>query len=84
MPLAINIPYPDNFPDALHETREEFEKEAKIAMAVKLFEMKKLSSGMAATLLGMERKAFLFLLQQYSVPIIDLSEEELLEDMQNA
>jgi len=44
----INIEYPENLPDVLQVTRESFEEEAKIAMAVKLFEMKRISSGMAA------------------------------------
>ena len=55
MPLEIKINYPDSFPDAIHLTRTEFEKEAKMAMAVKLFEMHRLSSGMAASLVGMDR-----------------------------
>ena len=84
MALAIKIPYPESMPDALQETPEEFERGAKIAMAVKLFEMKKLSSGMAASLLGMERVAFILLLHHYNVAAIDLTEEELLGDLQNA
>ena len=84
MPLAIEIPYPKTMPDALQETPEEFEREAKLAMAIKLFEMKKLSSGMAASLVGMERTTFLLLLHRYNVPAIDISEEELMEDIDNA
>jgi len=84
MKSTITIPYPENMPDALHATPEEFEQEAKFAMAVKLFEMKKLSSGMAASLLNMERTAFLMLLHQYGVAAIDLTEQELQRDMSNA
>ena len=84
MALEIKISYPETIPDALQKTPEEFEQDAKIAMAVKLYEMKKLSSGMAASLLGMERTAFLLLLHRYGVAAIDLSEEELLGDMRNA
>ncbi len=84
MALSIKIYYPKTMPDALNETPEEFEQEAKIAMAVKLYEMKKLSSGMAASLLGMERATFLLLLHRYSVVAIDLTEEELQGDMDNA
>jgi predicted HTH domain antitoxin len=54
------------------------------AMAVKLFEMKRLSSGMAAVLLGVDRVYFLLKLHQYGVPIIDLSEDELRSDLENA
>jgi len=52
MSLKMVIDYPDNIPDALQETRVEFERNAKLAMFVKLFEMKKISSGMAASILG--------------------------------
>ncbi|WP_035985367.1 UPF0175 family protein [Leptolyngbya sp. KIOST-1] len=84
MSLQLTIDYPESFPDALGHTREQFEQEAKWAMAVKLFELKRLSSGMAASLLGVDRVTFLLKLGDYGVPIIDLSEDELLSDMANA
>ncbi len=84
MPNQINIDYSQNLPDILQITKKAFEEEAKMAMAVKLFEMKRLSSGMAATLVGMERTRFLLNLHLYNVPMIDMEEDELLSDMQNA
>jgi predicted HTH domain antitoxin len=82
--MALLIEYPPLLPDALQQTREEFEQEAKMAMAVKLFEMKRISSGMAANLVGMDRVTFLLSLHRYQVPMIDLSEEELQTDLANA
>ncbi|MBN4061458.1 UPF0175 family protein [bacterium AH-315-G11] len=84
MSLKMTIDYPDTIPDALQETRMEFEKNAKLAMFAKLFEMKRISSGMAASILGMERVSFLMILHQFNVPAVDLSEDELLEDIKNA
>jgi len=84
MSLKMIIDYPDNIPDALQETRVEFERNAKLAMFVKLFEMKKISSGMAASILGMERVSFLLSLHQFNVMAVDLPEDELLEDVKNA
>ena len=84
MSHQLTITYPETFPDALQQTREQFEQEAKWAMAVKLFEMKRLASGMAAALIGMDRISFLLTLDRYGVPIIDLTEEELLSDLENA
>ena len=84
MDYKLQRAYPDNLPDALLETREEFEKEAKMALAVKLFEMKRISSGIAAKIAGMNRVAFLLELHKYGVPMIDLTEEELLSDLKNA
>ncbi len=80
----INIEYPRNLPDILQITKKDFEKEARMAMAVKLFEMKRLSSGMAATLVGLDRVNFLLNLHRFNIPMIDLEEDELLSDMQNA
>lgn len=84
MSLQLTIEYPDTFPDALGRTREQFEQEAKWAMAVKLFELQRLSSGMAAALIGVDRVTFLLKLGDYGVPMIDLSEAELLSDVANA
>lgn len=84
MPMQMQVEYPDNFPDVLSETRQEFELEAKLAMAAKLFEMKRLSSGQAAQMLGMDRVEFLLALHRVGTPVINLTEEELLSDIRNA
>ena len=84
MPVALTIEYPELLPDALQKTKIEFEQEAKMAMAVKLFEMKRLSSGMAAALAGVDRVTFLLGLHHYGTPMIDLDEDELRADLQNA
>jgi predicted HTH domain antitoxin len=84
MQNQFNVEYPQNLPDLLQVTKQAFEDEARMAMAVKLFELKRLSSGMAAELAGCSRVAFLLGLHRFNVPMIDLEEEELLSDMQNA
>jgi predicted HTH domain antitoxin len=55
-----------------------------MAAAVKLYELGKLSSVRAAELAGISRISFLQLLARYKVPIFDLSEEELKQDLSNA
>lgn len=82
--LQLTINYPATLPEALQQTREQFEQEAKWAMAVKLFEMKRISSGTAAQLVGMDRVTFLLNLHRYGAAMIDLEEEELLSDLENA
>ena len=82
MENQITIKYPGKMPD--HLSRKQFEQEAKIAMAVKLFEMKKISSGMAAEIAGMDRVSFLLTLSQYGVSMINYDEDELESDMYNA
>jgi predicted HTH domain antitoxin len=55
-----------------------------MAMAVKLFELKRISSGMAAEMVGMDRVSFLFELNQYGVEMINMEPEELVSDVKNA
>jgi len=82
--LKIVVDVPSHFLDATHWAAEDFAYEAKLAMAAKLFEMKRLSSGMAASLIGMDRLTFLAQLQRFGVPVIDLAADELAEDVGNA
>ncbi|MEM6501128.1 MAG: UPF0175 family protein [Cyanobacteria bacterium P01_C01_bin.89] len=80
---AITIPYPNTLPDALQLSPAGFEQEARWAMAVKLFELGRLSSGLAASLIPCDRATFLLKLSDYGVAAIDLEEEELRSDLAN-
>ena len=82
--MTLTIDYPPLLPDTMQMSNLEFEKEARLAMGVKLFEMKKLSSGLAAQLAGLDRVSFLMQLQRFSVSAINISAEELHEDAKNA
>lgn len=82
--MQIGVDVPNHYLDAMHQTPEDFAQEAKLAMAAKLFEMKRLSSGIAAQLIGMDRMTFLAQLQRFGVPIIDLNDDELAMDIGNA
>lgn len=82
--MKISVDVPSSLPDALQRTPQEFEHEAKMAMAAKLYEMKRLSSGTAAKLAGVGRVEFLLELHRYGVPVVDLSAEELKSDILNA
>jgi len=82
MQLLVDIP--TYLPDAAQCTPQQFMQDAKLAMAIKLFEMKRLSSGMAASLIGITRVQFLGELNRFGVPMIDLDENELAQDIHNA
>ncbi|WP_027389744.1 UPF0175 family protein [Chrysiogenes arsenatis] len=82
--MQLNVEIPSHFPDAVQCTPEQFMQEAKFAMAAKLYEIGRLSSGMAAVLAGVSRVQFLLELSRYGVPVIDLTENELSDDVNNA
>lgn len=82
--MKILVEVPSTLPDALQKTPAEFEREAKMAMAAKLYEMKRLSSGMAAELAGVGRVQFLRELHRFGVALIDLPAEELQLDVRHA
>ena len=81
---TITIPCPDSVLISLKETPEQFAREATKLLAVKLYEMGKLSSGRAAELAGMSRVSFLQSLEAYGAVIFDMTKEELARDYQNA
>ena len=76
--IAMTIP--DESLAALAESPEEASLELRMLAAVKLFELKKLSSGAAARLAGVSRVEFLKRLSAYGVPMFDMTEEELQQE----
>jgi len=62
-------------------SRAEFEREARLAMAAKLFETGRLTSGQAARLIGMGRIAFLGELGRLGVSAIQVEPDELVLDL---
>jgi len=82
MQIIVNVP--SHYLDAMHSTQDDFAPRSQAGMAAKLFEMKRLSSGMAASLAGLDRVTFLAQLQRFDVPVIDLDADELAADMSNA
>ena len=59
-------------------------KEAGMWLATRLYEQGRLSLGQAAELAGYSKRTFMELLADYGVTVFELTEEELLTDMQNA
>lgn len=76
----LTIEYPEDLLIALGSTVDQFRDEARLALAAKLYELGRLSSGKAAGLAGMDRVSFLLNLHRLGVPAIDLDDEEMAEE----
>lgn len=81
---TLSIDYPDTLPDVVHLSDADFQKEARMAMAVKLFELGKLTSGQAAQLANMPRVTFLYALSSYGVAAVAWDVEEIEQEFLNA
>ena len=81
---SLTIDYGDEILLALGLSPEQFHAEAKILIAVKLYEMGRLSTGAAAQLADVPKPLFLMKLADYGVDTFDLSDEELRRDMTDA
>ncbi len=69
---------------ALGQEPDEFEAQSRLLLAVKLYEVGKLSTGLAAQLAGVPRITFMFLLGQHGLSPFGETEDELEEDLANA
>ena len=72
--LTINLP----------STIDLGDREAKMALASKLYELGKLTLGQAAELAGYSKETFMELLADYGVSLFNYPPEELDDDMKNA
>ncbi|OGO33400.1 MAG: hypothetical protein A2Z03_03210 [Chloroflexi bacterium RBG_16_56_8] len=81
---VLTIPYPEELLISLKENPKQFEDEARLLLAVKLYELGKVSTGMAAHLAGMSRVAFIFALSRFGLSPIGVEPDELAEDLANA
>lgn len=82
MAQVISIEYPEFLANSMRMNKNEFGEEIKISAIIKLFELGKISSGIAAKSLNISRVEFLDLLAKYNVSFLNV--EDLNEDFKNA
>ena len=79
----ISVSYPETLAFSLKMQNSEFEREVKTVSLVKFYELGKVSSGLAAKILGVSRIDFLDLLATYGVSAYACA-DELEADIANA
>ena len=84
MTRSLTIDYGDEVLLALGMTPDEFNKEARTLIAVKLYEMGRLSTGAAAELANLPKPLFLSRLAAYDIDTFNISKDELRSDVTSA
>lgn len=74
---SVVLEYPDAWLAALSTDALQFEREAKMAAAMKLFERGRFTSGQAAQLAGVTRAEFLLSCRQWGVDSVRWDEAEI-------
>jgi len=85
MTPIIQVSYPSSLAYSLKMQEQEFSQEMRKLAIVKLYEIGKISSSLAAKILEISRVDFLLMLSQYQVSFFQFSSfSELLQDIENA
>ena len=79
-----SIEYPPEILWALQQDSEEFAAEARLLLALKLYEMGKLTTGLAARLAGIPRLRFIFLMGEYALSPFGEDPDDLEQDLADA
>ena len=80
----LRIPYPEELPEAMDQSPDEFERELRFLVAAKLYELGRITSGRAADVAGMERADFLNELGTHRISVWNYDEEELEREIEAA
>lgn len=80
----LTLTVPSDLPLLFKMSDDDFTREMQMLLAVKLFDMGKLTSGKAAELAGISRVLFLHMLERYGVAAINLDAKEAKHEVEAA
>ncbi|MBI4688659.1 MAG: UPF0175 family protein [Nitrospirae bacterium] len=82
--VKAEIEFPEDILISLKESKEEFVRDIKLYAATEFYKRKKLSLGKAAELVGMPRLEFADFLSKNQIPVLELSDQELNNEIASA
>jgi predicted HTH domain antitoxin len=74
---TMTIEYPDSLPTLSNQSVAEFEQESRLALAMKMYELGRWSSGQAARVAGIPRARFLLECPRFQVPTVSWDDDEI-------
>ncbi len=77
---TISIEFPSDILLALNETETELKQRIKTSLAMRLYELQKITIGKAAQLAGLSRFEFETLLSENEIPISNLTIKDVMDD----
>jgi predicted HTH domain antitoxin len=80
---SLSIPYADDLLVTSGKAPKELEEELRFLLAVKLFELHRLTLGKAAEFCGMAKLPFMYELGRLKVPVINLSDDQIADELRD-
>jgi predicted HTH domain antitoxin len=81
---VLSIPYSDDLLVSTGKSKEALEQELRFLLAVKPFELRRLSLGKAAQLCSMSKLTFMDELGRMGIPVINLDDDQIQDELNNA
>ena len=80
---SLTLPYPDDLLVISGKGPQALEEELAFLLAVKLFEVRRLSLGKAAEFCRMGKLRFMFELGRMKVPVMNLGDDQIADELRN-
>ena len=78
---TLSLPYPDDLLITSGKSPEDLDAELAFLLAVKLFELRRLSLGKAAAFCRMSKVQFMYELGRLQVPVINLDDDQIADEL---
>ena len=80
---TLSLPYPDDLLITSGKSPQALEAELAFLLAAKLFELRRLPLGKAASLCDMNKIQFMYELGRLKIPVINLDDDQIAEELRD-